>query len=189
MQVRHTKVSAIADDAAAVAAGEIAPSHWNAAHTITGGLTVLGPFRLNFDSPGQDSTGGPPVTFANSGKVELTELPDDVTILGAIVEVETTFVADPPGSVDINVRVQPHNDPDRSWSILNSFRVSPALDTTAPGVYNANVTFLSGAGVDGTYKSHARTISGAALSASGVFSGGLTAGAVDIFVVITVLAP
>lgn len=35
MGITHTFVSGIADDATAAAAGEVLPSHWNAAHTIS----------------------------------------------------------------------------------------------------------------------------------------------------------
>lgn len=38
--VKHTKVSGIADDPAAVAAGEVVPSDWNADHTITGTIAA-----------------------------------------------------------------------------------------------------------------------------------------------------
>lgn len=42
--ITHPFVSAIADDAGAVAAGEVVPSNWNAAHTIAGGTTGSVPF-------------------------------------------------------------------------------------------------------------------------------------------------
>ena len=35
LTVKHPFVSTVADDPAAVAAGEVVPSNWNAAHTIT----------------------------------------------------------------------------------------------------------------------------------------------------------
>lgn len=38
--VTHTKVSAIADDPASVAAGEVVPSDWNANHTLSGTVDV-----------------------------------------------------------------------------------------------------------------------------------------------------
>ena len=38
--VTHTKVSAISDDAASAAAGEVVPSDWNAAHTLTGTVGI-----------------------------------------------------------------------------------------------------------------------------------------------------
>ena len=34
--ITHTKVSAIADDPVAAAAGEVLPSHWNANHSLSG---------------------------------------------------------------------------------------------------------------------------------------------------------
>lgn len=40
VSVTHQKVSAIADDPASVAAGEVVPSDWNAAHVISGTLDV-----------------------------------------------------------------------------------------------------------------------------------------------------
>ena len=40
VSVTHQKVSAIADDPASVAAGEVVPSDWNAEHTIIGVLEV-----------------------------------------------------------------------------------------------------------------------------------------------------
>ena len=40
MGITHVKVSAIADDAAAAARGEVVPSDWNAAHTITAPLVI-----------------------------------------------------------------------------------------------------------------------------------------------------
>lgn len=42
MGVTHTFVSAIADDPAAAAAGQVLPSHWNAGHTISSPLEVAG---------------------------------------------------------------------------------------------------------------------------------------------------
>lgn len=39
LQVTHTFNCAIADDPTAAAAGEILPSHWNAAHTVSGGTS------------------------------------------------------------------------------------------------------------------------------------------------------
>lgn len=43
MQITHPFVSAIADDPVAAAAGEVVPSNWNAAHTITSAAsTILG---------------------------------------------------------------------------------------------------------------------------------------------------
>lgn len=39
LSVTHAFVSAIADDAGAVAAGEVVPSNWNAAHALSGGTT------------------------------------------------------------------------------------------------------------------------------------------------------
>lgn len=40
LTVKHTKVSAIPDDPAAVAAGEVVPSDWNADHPVTGTLDI-----------------------------------------------------------------------------------------------------------------------------------------------------
>jgi hypothetical protein len=40
LAVTHTKVSLIADDPASVTAGEVVPSDWNAAHTLTGTASV-----------------------------------------------------------------------------------------------------------------------------------------------------
>lgn len=40
LSVTHTKVSAIADDPTASAAGEVLPSDWNAAHTLSGGTAA-----------------------------------------------------------------------------------------------------------------------------------------------------
>jgi hypothetical protein len=40
VSVTHTFHSAISDDSVASAAGEVLPSHWNAAHTVTGLATV-----------------------------------------------------------------------------------------------------------------------------------------------------
>lgn len=40
LSVKHQKVSAIADDPAAVAAGQVVPSDWNADHQITGTLAA-----------------------------------------------------------------------------------------------------------------------------------------------------
>ena len=41
LTVTHAKVSAIADDPAASAAGEVLPSDWNAAHIVTGAMSVF----------------------------------------------------------------------------------------------------------------------------------------------------
>ena len=41
MPVTHTFVSAIADDPASAAAGEVLPSHWNASHIINNAPTTL----------------------------------------------------------------------------------------------------------------------------------------------------
>ena len=41
LTVTHAKVSAIADDPAASAAGEVLPSDWNAAHVVTGAMSVF----------------------------------------------------------------------------------------------------------------------------------------------------
>ena len=41
MPVTHTFVSAIADDPASAAAGEVLPSHWNASHVINNAPTTL----------------------------------------------------------------------------------------------------------------------------------------------------
>lgn len=38
--ITHTKVSAISDDPASAAAGEVLPSDWNASHTITGTVDI-----------------------------------------------------------------------------------------------------------------------------------------------------
>ena len=42
MGITHAKVSAIADDSAASARGEVLPSDWNADHTIAPPLTLTG---------------------------------------------------------------------------------------------------------------------------------------------------
>lgn len=54
--VKHAFVSTIADDPAAAAAGEVVPSNWNAAHTITGQVSLA-----------TDVTGNLPVGNLNSG--------------------------------------------------------------------------------------------------------------------------
>lgn len=54
--VKHTFVSGIADDPNDAAAGKVVPSNWNAAHTITGQVSLA-----------TDVTGNLPVTNLNSG--------------------------------------------------------------------------------------------------------------------------
>lgn len=55
--VTHTKVSAIADDPLAVAAGEIVPSDWNANHTLTGLGTMAEQASNNVNITGGSITG------------------------------------------------------------------------------------------------------------------------------------
>src|SRR5258708_37669136 len=57
ISVKHSFISAIADDPAAAAAGEVLPSHWNAAHAITGQI----------DLSTSDVTGNLGVSHLNSG--------------------------------------------------------------------------------------------------------------------------
>ena len=55
MGITHTKVSAIADDSAASARGEVLPSDWNADHTITPPLTLTAG-TVTADTPVIDAT-------------------------------------------------------------------------------------------------------------------------------------
>src|SRR5258708_33095324 len=57
ISVKHSFISAIADDPAAAAAGEVLPSHWNAFHAITGQI----------DLSTSDVTGNLGVSHLNSG--------------------------------------------------------------------------------------------------------------------------
>jgi hypothetical protein len=58
MPITHAFVSGIADDPAAVAAGEVLPSHWNAAHILTGVKSVLSAnTTYHVATSGSDSTG------------------------------------------------------------------------------------------------------------------------------------
>jgi hypothetical protein len=58
MPVTHAFVSGIADDPAAAAAGEVLPSHWNAAHILSGVKSVLSAnTTYHVASSGSDSTG------------------------------------------------------------------------------------------------------------------------------------
>lgn len=58
LSVTHTFVSAVPDDPVSAAAGEVLPSHWNAAHTVTGSVTA---------SPGGSDTD---IQFNNSNVLD-----------------------------------------------------------------------------------------------------------------------
>lgn len=147
-------------------------------------VSLLGPFTVNWDSIGLDSFGGGPVTLGNGAHVQLCAIPDGALILGAFVESTVPFVTDPPGAVDLNVAIQPEDNPDLASPILNPFRVSSSLDTTAPTIYTINLSFQTGSIVDANYKSTARAISGAFASVAAAFSGAVTAGACEVSILI-----
>ena len=65
--VTHTKVSAIADDPASVAAGEIVPSDWNANHTLTGLGTMAEQASNNVNITGGSITGITDLAVADGG--------------------------------------------------------------------------------------------------------------------------
>lgn len=71
--ITHTKVSAIADDPGASAAGEVLPSDWNANHTITGTVDI--------------SQGGTNATTAANARVNL--LPSYTGNGGKVLAVNT----------------------------------------------------------------------------------------------------
>lgn len=84
--VTHTKVSAIADDPAAAAAGQIVPSDWNANHTLTGTVDISG--------------GGTGATTASNARVNL--LPSytgngskALTLNSGATDVQWTTLVDP----------------------------------------------------------------------------------------------
>jgi hypothetical protein len=79
--VTHTKVSAIADDATASAAGEILPSDWNDDHVISG-LTKTDVGLANVDNT---SDANKPVSTAQQAALDLKQnLDSDLTSIAAI---------------------------------------------------------------------------------------------------------
>lgn len=107
LAITHTKVSGIADDPAADAAGEVLPSHWNADHTLTGtasiaqggtGATDAATARSNL---GAGTVTSVSVTTANgvSGSVATaTSTPAISLTLGAITPTSVAAVGTVTGS-------------------------------------------------------------------------------------------
>lgn len=65
MPVSHVFSCTIADDAGAAAAGEVLPSHWNSAHSLTLGADEV----IKFVSAGTQSVSSGTIVFANSNGV------------------------------------------------------------------------------------------------------------------------
>lgn len=65
--VTHTKVSAIADDPTASAAGQVLPSDWNANHTLTGLGTMAEQASNNVNITGGSITGITDLAVADGG--------------------------------------------------------------------------------------------------------------------------
>ena len=65
--VTHTKVSAIADDPVASAAGQVLPSDWNANHTLTGLGTMAEQASNNVNITGGSITGITDLAVADGG--------------------------------------------------------------------------------------------------------------------------
>lgn len=114
LTVTHGFTSALSDDPAAVTAGEVLPSHWNAAHTVTGAGSVTA--EVDFGSVGDVATVSVAATWVRTASVLVCQVAgianDDHDIEDALLEQITVHAYDISNGVGFSVRA---HAPNTTW--------------------------------------------------------------------------
>lgn len=114
LSVTHGFTVAIADDPESVTAGEVLPSHWNAAHVVTGAGSVTA--EVDFGAVNDLATVAVSATWVAAGSVLVCQVAgianDDHDIEDALLEQITVHAYDISPGVGFSVRA---HAPQTTW--------------------------------------------------------------------------
>jgi hypothetical protein len=152
MPVTHTFVSAIADDPASAAAGEVLPSHWNASHTISVNMSELNatgtPSAANFlrgDGAWSNTITSVSATAFNVGANGATN--PALTIDNSLASANTGIVITAGANSGSNLTTITMTSPSAAGNLQISAKGTGSIRTTGSG----GVIFQPDGGTRGTF--------------------------------------
>lgn len=139
-------------------------------------VSILGPYRVAFDTEGVNQTGGDPTAFSDGGYVQLGAMPDGAMVIGVWAERVSAWAGGGGSTFTVSYAIQADGDVDNSITFASGIPINSGA--TIAGV----AAILRGLFPSGMYP--ARSVAGAFLMASGSFDAPPTQGEADLYALI-----